>query len=175
VRQKRETDVPRVNFNELPDHSRLWVFPVSRGLTDEETSTCEVVIDDFLAQWMAHGVPLRSAGEIRDQRFVLIGVDVDAEAPSGCSIDALMNNLRSLGDDLSVTFIDHSPVWYRDGEEIRSVPRREFRALAADGSVSLDTMVFDTSITTVAQERDQRLERPAMETWHGSAFFKVPV
>jgi hypothetical protein len=143
-------------------------------LTDQETSTCEVVIDDFLAQWVAHGVPLRSAGEIRDQRFVLIGVDVDAEAPSGCSIDALVNNLRALGDELSVTFIDHSPVLYRDGEVIRSASRKEFRALAADGSISLETRVFDTSLTTVAQERDQQLERPAVDTWHGAAFFKAP-
>jgi hypothetical protein len=72
---------------------------------------------------------------------------------------------------MGASFIDHAPVWYRDGDEIRAVSRADFRALAADATVSPRTHVFDTSLTRVGQLRLGGLERPAAETWHGRAFF----
>jgi hypothetical protein len=167
--------MPGVPFSSLPDHGRLWVFPLSRTLDDAESERCLEVVDGFLAQWAAHGVALRCGRELRDDRFLLIGVDVDAEAPSGCSIDALMTRLRSLGQAMGVTFIDHAPVWFRDGDAVRSVARSDFRVLAAEGQVSADTHVFDTTLTKVGQLRMGALERPASATWHGQAFFKESV
>lgn len=164
--------MPQVSFDELPAHGRLWVFPASRTLTDDEAGQLLGAVDGFLAGWAAHGVPLRSARELRDERFLLVGVDVDAEAPSGCSIDALVNQLRGFGAEVGVAFIDHSPVWYRHSGEIRSVSRGEFRGLVAEGVATPSDPVFDTSLTRVEQARDGSLERPAAETWHGRAFFK---
>ncbi len=164
--------MPRVPFDELPGPGRLWVFPASRSLTDVEARACLEAVDEFLASWAAHGVPLKSGRELREGRFLLVGVDVDAEAPSGCSIDALVNRLRDFGGELRVTLIDHQPVWFRDGTEIRTLSRAEFRALVADGGIGADVPVFDTSLTRVEQARVGELERSATETWHGQAFFK---
>lgn len=165
--------MPRVDFDQLPDHGRLWVFPATRDLSDSEAATCLEAVDDFLAGWAAHGSPLRSARELREGRFLLVGVDVDAEAPSGCSIDALVNRLRALGDELGVGLIDHAPVWFREGGSVRSVPRGEFRQLADAGDVATETPVFDTTLTAVRQLRAGELERSAAETWHGRTFFKA--
>lgn len=163
--------MPRIDFESLPDHGRLWVFPASRPLTDDEVERVTREVDDFLHQWAAHGVPLRSARELREGRFLLVGVDVDAEAPSGCSIDALVNRLRSLGTEMGATFIDHAPVWYRHGDSIRTTTRAGFKALVESEGVSLETPVFDTSVTNVSQLRTGELEKAAGESWHGRAFF----
>ena len=101
-----------------------------------------------------------------------MGVDEDAEMPSGCSIDALVNRLRALGTEMGVTLIDHAPVWYRDGDAIRSVPRPEFRCMAGEGGVGPETHVFDTTITRLRTLRGAGLEQPASGTWHGRAFFR---
>jgi hypothetical protein len=167
--------MPSVPFSSLPDHGRLWVFPLSRTLDVAESERCLEVVDGFLDQWAAHGVPLRCGRELRDDRFLLIGVDVDAEAPSGCSIDALMTQLRSLGQVMGVTFIDHAPVWFREEAAVRSVTRSDFRVLAAGGKVSANTLVFDTTLTNVGQFRAGALEQRASSTWHGQAFFKESV
>ncbi|HUF76732.1 MAG TPA: hypothetical protein VMM35_10670 [Longimicrobiales bacterium] len=164
--------MPRVPFEELPEHGRLWVFPASRDLADAEADAFLAAVDDFLASWSAHGAPLRSGRKLLERRFLLVGVDVDAEAPSGCSIDALVNRLRALGGELDVTLIDHAPVWYRaDDGDVRAVSRKGFRALAEEGSLGPDVVVFDTSLTKVGQERAGELERSAAESWHGKAFF----
>jgi hypothetical protein len=163
--------MPRVPFEELPDHGRLWVFPASRDLTDGEAGAFLDAVDDFLAAWSAHGAPLRSARKLVDRRFLLVGVDVHEEAPSGCSIDALVNRLRGLGRELGVSLIDHAPVWFRAADgDVRTVSRKDFRALAEKGSVGPETLVFDTSLTRVELERVGGLERPAAESWHGKTF-----
>ncbi|GIT50593.1 MAG: hypothetical protein Ct9H300mP15_08060 [Gemmatimonadota bacterium] len=69
-------------------------------------------------------------GELRDSQFLIVGVDVDSELPSGCSIDSLVNRLRTLGSGIGISLIDHTPVWYREGADIQSVSRSQFRALA---------------------------------------------
>ena len=164
--------MPRVTFDSLPDHGRLWVFPATESLTSAQADAFIQAVDTFLEAWAAHGVPLLCGRELRDDRFLVVGVDVDAEAPSGCSIDALVNRLRALGTELDVSLIDHAPVWYRAGEEIQTASRAEFRALAESGAVSPETHVFDTSLTTIARFRAGELEQPAAATWHGQAFFK---
>ena len=164
--------MPRVAFDSLPDHGRLWVFPATQTLTSAQSDAFMKAVDTFLESWVAHGVPLRSGRELKDDRFLVVGVDVDAEAPSGCSIDALVKRLRGLGAELSVSLIDHAPVWYRSEEDIRTVTRAEFRTLAESGAVGPETHVFDTSLTTIGSFRAGELERPAAATWHAQAFFK---
>jgi len=167
--------MPRVPFEALPDHGRLWVFPASRDLSDAESETLLGAVDGFLASWSAHGAPLRSARELVERRFLLVGVDVDAEAPSGCSIDALVNQLRALGGELGATLIDHAPVWFRgEAGDVRAKSRKDFRALVEQGAVGPDVVVFDTSLTKVGQARAGELERPAARSWHGKAFFPPP-
>jgi hypothetical protein len=165
--------MPRIPFDQLPAHGRLWVFPASRDLSDAEAASCMEAVDDFLASWSAHGVPLRSGRELVERRFLLVGVDVDAEAPSGCSIDALVNRLRALGESMGVALIDHAPVWFRDGGSVRSLSRADFRTLAADGDVKADVEVFDTTLTRIDDYRAGKLGRPASESWHGKTFFRA--
>ena len=93
--------MPRVDFRSLPDHGRLWVFPSSRTLQVEESSGVLKEVDRFLEQWTAHGSELKSGRDLREGRFLLIGVDEAAKAASGCSIDALVKSLRALGAELA--------------------------------------------------------------------------
>jgi hypothetical protein len=164
--------MPRIEFTQLPDHGRAWVFPATRPLDRAEQSRLIDEVDAFLDGWAAHGRALRSGRELLEASFLVVGVDEDAARPSGCSIDALVNRLEALGASLGVSLVDHAPVWFRDAGEIRSVARPEFRALAREGIVGPETSVFDTSLTRIADVRGGGLERPARLSWHGPAFFR---
>ncbi|MDZ7779543.1 MAG: hypothetical protein U5R14_06335 [Gemmatimonadota bacterium] len=163
----------RVPFETLPDHGRLWVFPASRSLSGSEREQLLNEVDAFLETWAAHGRPLKASRELRDDRFLVVGVDVDAASPSGCSIDALVNGLEELAERFGITLTDHAPVRYRDDGEIRQVSRPEFRSLAKNGRIGPDVRVFDTTLTTIAQLRQGGLEGRAADTWHGRAFFSA--
>lgn len=167
--------MPRIPFEDLPDHGRLWVFPSPRALDADEARSLLEETDGFLDGWAAHGAPLRSARELRHGQFLLVGVDEDAEAPSGCSIDALVNTLRRWGGERDLSLIDHSSVWYRTEEGVAVASRPEFKALAEAGAVDAGTVVFDTTLTRIAELRAGGFEAPARERWHGRAFFPEEV
>jgi hypothetical protein len=165
--------MPRVPFEVLPDRGRLWVFPASRRLAGGEGSQLLSGVDEFLDVWAAHGRPLTSGRLWVDERFLLIGVDVDLEPPSGCSIDALFHRISASAAALGIALHDHSGVLYRDGHGVRGVSRDAFRALAEDGEVGPETVVFDTTLTRIGDYRVRGLEGPAVGSWHGRAFFRA--
>jgi hypothetical protein len=163
--------MPRVEFDLLPGHARLWVFAAERELAPAERDQFLATVDGFLNGWQAHHLPLTSARDFRYNRFLLVAVDEQAAGASGCSIDALVRAIKQLESSLGVALVDHSPVLYRGPEGIVRVARDEFADLARSGRVTPDTPVFDNTVTRVDDVRSGRWEGPAAASWHGRAFF----
>jgi len=163
--------MPRVEFDLLPGHARLWVFAAERELAPAEQDRFLATVDAFLEGWQAHRQPLTSARDFRYDRFLLVAVDEQAAGASGCSIDALVREIRQIESALGVTLVDHGPVLYRTDEGIARVTREEFAGLARSGRVTPDTPVFDNTVTSVDAVRSGRWEGPAASAWHGRAFF----
>src|SRR5688500_18918133 len=157
--------MPAVHFHQLPDQARVWVFASDRPLQGPDARTLLDAVDAFLAQWKAHGAPLRSAREWRDDRFLAIGVDPTAEQASGCSIDGLFRGLQALERALTTTLIAGGRVFYRDAHGApQAATRKDVPALFDRGAITEDTPVFDTSLTSAKSYREH-FERPASETW----------
>jgi hypothetical protein len=163
--------MPRTTFDALPADARLWIFAAERPLAARERDYLLSAVDGFLDQWQAHRRPLTSARDFRHDRFLLVGVDEAAAGVSGCSIDALLRDIKRVEAALSVALVDHAPVVFRDGEAIQRVPRDEFAELARAGRVTPDTIVFDNTLTQMGDLQAGRWEVPAAQTWHGRAFF----
>lgn len=160
--------MPTVPFQALPADSRVWVFASARPLRDGDAAALLDEVDQFLERWQAHGAPLRSAREWRDDRFLAIGVDPTAEQASGCSIDGLFRGLQTLERRLGTTLVAGGRVFYRgeDGAP-QSARRAEVPGLFERGALTDDTPVFDTSVTSAAAWRESFV-RPARETWVAS-------
>ena len=157
--------MPSVPFDSLPANARVWVFASDRPLRGKDSEQLLVEVDRFLAQWNAHGHPLRCARDWRDDRFLVIGVDPTAEQASGCSIDGLFRGLQILERVLKTRLVAGGRVFYRDDSgATQLVARPEIAALAAQGALTSATPVFDLSLTAASDYR-ARFERPAGETW----------
>jgi hypothetical protein len=164
--------MPRIPFDRIPDSGRVWIFGSDRRLADDEEHRFLAAVDAFLDRWAAHGTPLTVGRDWRYGRFILVGLDESSVPPSGCSIDAMVNTLKDLEAELGATFVDNTPVWYRRDDDIGRVSRSEFKDLVRSGSVRLESVVFDNTVTRVGQVRSGEWERPAGEAWHGRAFFR---
>jgi hypothetical protein len=163
--------MPRIPISELPNDARLWVFPLSRALGDEEGQEVRSRVDAFLEGWAAHGSPLTAGREWVEGRFLFIAVDENSVPPSGCSIDDMARVLKEEGARLGMSFLDHAPVWYRQGSGLRQASRGDFQKLVEEGVVGLETPVLDTAITRLSQFRSGDWEKPAGASWHRRAFF----
>ena len=49
--------MPRIGFEQLPEHARLWIFAAQRELDDPERARVLEEVDRFIDQWTAHNVP----------------------------------------------------------------------------------------------------------------------
>ena len=157
--------MPVVQFEAMPAEARVWVFASDRPLRGDESATLLREVDQFLAQWKAHGAPLRCAREWRDDRFLAVGVDPTAEQASGCSIDGMFRGLQSLERALNTRLVAGGRVFYRDSRGAPQTTRRaDLAALVERQEFTPETRVFDTSVTSAADWRD-RFGRPARETW----------
>ena len=154
--------MPRTEIQQLPDASRVWVFGVSPSLDEKQSKHLLDRVDAFLADWNAHGHPIRAGRELRDGSFFIVAVDKDAET-SGCSIDRMFGTLRQLERDLGVAILDANRIFVRHGDgRIEAITRAEF---AERGD--RHTIVFDTTAERLADIRSGAWERHAEDSWHG--------
>ncbi|NMM47174.1 hypothetical protein [Marinigracilibium pacificum] len=138
-----------VSFNELPDHSRLWVYQADRNLTDDEQEELRPVLYTFLDQWAAHGKALSAAGDFAFNRFIVIAVNEDVHGASGCSIDSSVNFIKELGNKLNINFFDRTKVLYLDNNDlINSKTIGEIKKSVSEGSLQPTTKIFNTAVTS---------------------------
>lgn len=158
--------MPLTSFDKLPDDARVWIFGAAAPVDDIDSAKLLAAVDAFLVQWKAHGHPLTSARDWRDERFLAIGVDQHTEGASGCSIDGLYRTLREVEQAVGSSLVAGGLVFFRGpGDLVCALARDDFEALAKRGGADGATSVFDTTITTAGDYR-ARFERPASESWH---------
>ena len=154
-----------VDFNELPDTSRIWIYQSNRSFTDEEQQEVKQSVSDFLTQWTAHGANLHAGFEIKYNRFIIIGLDQSSTSASGCSIDASVHFIQSLEQKYDVVLLDRMNVSFKQGEFIAYKPLIDFKKMAKEKAVSKNTVVFNNLVAT-KQEYLENWEVPASESWH---------
>lgn len=153
---------------ELPNESRCWIFALE-GIDDRDSMMRS--IQAFLAEWKAHGAPVRGGAELFFGRFLVVAADPSAAEVSGCSIDSLFRTVSGMVRDLGVALLDDGAVHYREGsnETFRSVTRAEFKGLVESGRIKADTTVLDNTVTTLGEFRD-KWQTSFANSWHSRAF-----
>lgn len=161
--------MPIVPFDSLPDNARVWVFGSSKPLSEKESTELLARVDEFLADWKAHGEPLTAGRNFSAARFLTIAADQDSAHASGCSIDGLFRSLKDLESKMSTSLLDRSLVYYSDGSQVHAVHRDEFSSLAGTGKVNAETTVIDPTVTTLGEWR-ARFHSKAANSWHAGLF-----
>ncbi|MEY2941925.1 MAG: hypothetical protein RJA67_1612 [Bacteroidota bacterium] len=108
-------------IEQMPDHSRVWVYQANRPFSASETQAIENYLTPALTQWAAHGAGLNASFEIRFQQVIVIAVDETINAASGCSIDASTRWFKEMGAELNIDFFDRSTAVV-DGDELTLLP-----------------------------------------------------
>lgn len=159
-----------VDFNTLPEESRVWIYQANRSFTEEEISEISSKLDVFITNWTAHGSDLQAGYLIKYKRFIVIALNQNLNMATGCSIDASVHFIQQLEKDYKVDLMDKMNVSYKQGDYIAYKALTDFRKMAKDKAVSKNTIVFNNLVANVA-EFNENWEVPASESWH-SRFLK---
>jgi hypothetical protein len=155
-----------VNFNDLADDARIWIYQSNRSLTDQEQEEINTDLKTFLEQWTAHGMDLKAGFELKYKRFIIIGLDAQTQA-SGCSIDASVHFIQELEKKYEIDLLDRMNVSFKQGDFIAYKTLKDFKVMAKNKSVSKNTVVFNNLVATKAEYLDH-WEVPASESWHSN-------
>ncbi|NID11614.1 hypothetical protein [Fibrivirga algicola] len=153
-----------ISFDQITPDARLWVYQANRVLTADEITAVEMTLQPALANWAAHGHPLLAAARVVDGRFLLLAVDEGAGLPSGCSIDSSVHSVQAAGQVLGIDFMDRSVTYLAADGSVQSLPLGDLKAAFAEGTLTADTLVFNTLIKTKA-EYLTAWHVPAAQTW----------
>lgn len=159
-----------VDFDKLPEESRVWIYQANRSFTEAEISQLQKQLEEFIDAWTAHGKDLQSGYKIVYKRFIVIALNQDLNSATGCSIDASVHFIQGLEEQYKVDLIDKMNVSYKQGEFIAHKPLMDFKKMAKNKSVSKNTIVFNNLVTNIAEFKDN-WEVPASDSWH-SRFIK---
>lgn len=154
-----------VDFNTLPEDSRIWIYQGSRSFTVEELEDVKHGLDDFIKDWTAHGSDLKAGYEIRYNRFIVLALDQSRTGASGCSIDASVHFIQHLEKKYNLELLDKMNVSYKQGDFIAYKPLTDFKKMARQKAVSKNTIVFNNLVAN-KQEYMEHWEVPASESWH---------
>lgn len=158
-----------VPFDTLPEEAKVWIYQSNRKFSNEEITAIEQNLKLFLENWTAHGHHLEASFVTRYNRFIIIAVNQEVQAATGCSIDASVQFIQNLEQQYDVDLLDKMNVTFKMGEHVTFKPLLDFKKLAKEKAVSANTIVFNNLVNTLG-EWEQFWEVPASESWHNRFF-----
>jgi len=158
-----------VPFENLPPESRIWIYQSNRKFSDDEFAAIETDLRAFVDSWAAHGTGLEASYQLKYNRFIILAVNTEIQAATGCSIDSSVQFIQDLEKKYEVDLLDKMNVTFKLGEHIAHKPLIEFKKMAKEKAVSGNTIVFNNLVNTIEEWNDS-WEVPAADSWH-SRFF----
>lgn len=148
----------------IADHSRIWVFQSIRPFTSEEKEIITQKLQHFMSDWNAHGAELLAAYELPYDQFIVVGVDENQSAASGCSIDKLTKLVRGIDDEFQMELLNRMLVAYAKESAISVEKLSVFKQQVKDGDLKNDITVFNNGVATMKEFR-ANWELPLAESW----------
>ena len=149
-----------VSFSELPESSKIWIFPSSRKFYETELPELLKKIESFLKDW----TELACGFKLEYDRFIIIGADTSKENLTLRNHDDLILFIQKLEAEYEVTLLDRINVCYKQGKFVQYKDLIDFKKMLKAGSVSKKTIVFDNMITE-KQYLEYDWEIPITESW----------
>ena len=97
-------------FNEMPGHSRIWIYQADRFLSDDEIALIKELAYEFVNDWTSHKQTLHASFEIVHNLFLVFAVDEQVNDTGGCSIDKAFQFVQYLEKMFRVKLLDRMQV-----------------------------------------------------------------
>lgn len=154
-----------VEYQNLPNNSRVWIYQSEREFTQNEVDFISERTIDFVKQWTKHGSDLQGSFTIKYNQFLVLAVDEGFNDVSGCSIDSSVRFVQELEKSLQVDMMNKMNISFKDGENINIVKMNAFKEFARARKITPETIVFNNMITT-KEELETKWEVAANDSWH---------
>jgi hypothetical protein len=156
-----------MSLENLPGDARVWVFQSNRLLTENETNVLQNALQNFVADWTAHGKNLTAGFDIVEHAVAIVAIDENAEVPSGCSIDKVFRLLTDFGMKWEIDFFNRTGFVMKQKDKINFYSRAEAEAAFSKGIIDFATETLNTAVSNL-DDYYQLPWKPFGATWLGA-------
>ena len=143
---------------------RIWIYTISKLLSEDELAELTNRCRNFVSTWTAHEVSLDASFELYKNRLLIFKVNEANYNASGCSIDKQVRLVKELEQAFSVELLNRLLVAYEQNDAVAVVKTSEIPGLLSEGEISGDTLVFDNTISQSA-DLAKNWKRPLKNTY----------
>ena len=153
-----------VEFTKLDKKSRIWVFQSKDQLDESTYNLIKKKISVFLENWKSHQKNFESSFIIKYKTFVVIAAD-ETNLVSGCSIDSLINFVKSIEDEFEINLLDKLDVKYKIGDDINTANLNEFKKICKNIDINDKLIVFNNLVKNI-DDFEKKWEVDIRKSWH---------
>lgn len=145
-------------------NSRVWVYAADRLLAPGEAMWLKQDLLSFVSNWKAHQAPLRAHADVLYNSVVVIMVDENLNAASGCSIDKSVEMIKNAGKKLQVDFFNRMLIHAFVDNEISIFNLQSLRKALDTGIVTPETYIVNHLVQT-KQDLETKFKIMIKNSW----------
>ena len=154
--------------------SRVWVYQSSRLFQLSEALEIEIMLKEFTASWLSHGVPVKGAGYLFFGQFIVLMADETATGVSGCSTDSSVRLIKEIEKKFGVDMFDRFALAFvvkdkSDSHQIQLLPMQQLQYAIDNGFISDNTLFFNNVVQS-KEELENNWIIPARQSWLAKKF-----
>jgi len=149
--------------------SKVWIYQSDREFSNEEQQAIQLQLNDFTAQWKAHGHQLQAKAEILYNYFIVFIVDEASAGTTGCSIDASVRVIKGIEQEYSVDLFNRFNIAYKVDDKVVILNKEDFETLISIKKINRDSIVFNNLVQTL-EDFENKWEVPFKDSWHNKVF-----
>jgi hypothetical protein len=154
----------RVDFNQLPDHARVWIYAAAKPLTPEQAAQIQQQGDDFAEQWTAHQMPLKASFTIIDEHFLVFGVDVAHHDISGCGIDKSVRLVQEWEQTLGIPLFNRLQIELKSADKTQVTTKTQVAEWLQQQTITPQTLFYNKLVQNVGELKSAFLV-PLEQMW----------
>lgn len=156
-------------LDNMPENARLWVYQSDRPFTPEEEKEVDSAMASFVAQWAAHGQPLKAAYSIEYHQFIVLAVDESYNLASGCSIDASVGVIRQIQEKYNLNLLDRTKIAFLIDKKVALFPMNGLKQAVQAGELDENTPLFNNMVDNAGAWKSGWVI-PAKSSWASRYF-----
>jgi len=149
---------------EFNDNSRAWIYQSSRLFTISEALHIEDILNDLVANWKSHGIPVKAYANLFFGQFIILMVDEAATGVSGCSIDSSVRAIQQIEKEFKVEMFNWQNLAFVVKDKVQVIPRQQFNYALENNFITTDTLFFNNVVGT-KKELEENWLIPVSKSW----------
>lgn len=145
-------------------NQRIWIYTLSKELTNEQLVDFKNKCNDFVNSWTAHDVKLDASYDLINNRLLIFKVNEDSYNASGCSIDKQVRFIKEQEQLLNIELLNRMLVAYEQNSELQITHQSKIKDLVLSGEITKDTLIYDNTITN-SNALASTWKVPLNQTW----------